>query len=202
MIEAGANAHDRLARLQALAFVFDSEEQVVAARDRELASLTADEVASFTALKTLSPVMDLAEVLRASAELELLRLSRPTEIDAEVVRAMNRVVAASPTLEEHVVGLVRPLGLRGRVLGSSILVGVPGIEVEADAEHVAWQAAHEATVSEVSDQDWRTTERRAIALLRSRARSAGLGDSHARWLARFDLGALGGGAISDVEDPT
>jgi hypothetical protein len=39
-------------------------------------------------------------------------------------------------------------------------------------------------------------ERTAIATLRSRARAAGLGDDHARWLGCFDLSGLG--PIPDV----
>jgi hypothetical protein len=41
-------------------------------------------------------------------------------------------------------------------------------------------------------------ERTAIATLRSRARAAGLGDDHARWLGCFDLSGLG--PIPDVPD--
>ena len=41
-------------------------------------------------------------------------------------------------------------------------------------------------------------ERRALGLLRSRARRAGLVEAHARWLAHLDLRAIG--AIPDVDD--
>ena len=106
----------------------------------------------------------------------------------------------APELSRFAVKHVRALGVRGRAYRSTILVGTPGI-AGADAEHVAWQAAHESIVASVPPpRSFADVERTAIATLRSRARSAGLGDDHARWLGHFDLSGLG--PIPDVPDGT
>ena len=68
-------------------------------------------------------------------------------------------------------------------------MGVPSAELGPSAEHVAWQAAHEATVGEVSraapglSHDER--EQVAVVLLAERAKEAGEQEAHARWLAHF-----------------
>ena len=208
VIAAAATTHDVLASVQALAWVFDSAEAATRVADRELSALEADDVArrsgfdALTIARTAGPV---AEVLRAATELELPLLERLGPMaDAQlagIAEAIGGVVAAAPSLPRFQISAARPLGLRGRTLGPSIVVGVPGIGCP-DVQHAAWQAAHEATVSELAalrDAGFVELERTAIALLRSRARAAGLGEAHARWLARLDLSALG--PIPDVGHP-
>lgn len=195
--------HDLLARAQALAWVFASAEAVGRIADRELSVLRSEDVLDCDALAIAQSAGALSEVLRAAAELELPHLAKldaPPINRSALERALETVACAAPSLGEQNVSLARPLGLRGRALGRSIVVGVPRIACP-DEEHVAWQAAHEATVGEVArvTRSFEDTERRALGLLRSRARAAGLADAHGRWLARLDLSALG--PIADVDDP-
>ncbi|MDB4934204.1 MAG: hypothetical protein JWP87_1176 [Labilithrix sp.] len=211
MLSAALATHERLAAAHALAWVFDTEEQVAAARTRELADLGEADVADAAALATARSVGPAAEVLRAAAELELPLLAgmRASCIDAVALDIeLAEVSAAAPELARVSVGLARPLPRRGRAWRGSILVGTPGV-AGADVAHVAWQAAHEATVLEVERSaawlarqasSYEAVERTALGLLRSRARRVGLGDTHGRWLATLDLGALG--SIPDVDDGT
>lgn len=196
-----AKADDELARLQLLAFLFDTSERARAASERDLADLAAGDVVDLGALKAATACGAAAEILRAATELELDLVASlsgmPFEEDA-VASAFARVAALAPELARFEVLTVRALGVRGRAYRKTILVGTPGI-AGADAAHVAWQAAHEAIVASVAPpRSFVEVERTAIATLRSRARAAGLGDDHARWLGRFDLTALG--PIPDVPD--
>ncbi|MBX3202275.1 MAG: hypothetical protein KF850_20660 [Labilithrix sp.] len=139
----------------------------------------------------------IAEVLRAATELELPAFATlgalPAAALGEVAAALAMIAPAAPSLPRFEVWLARPLGLRGRTHARSIVVGLPGLGCP-DAEHAAWQAAHEATVAETAAAGAATfldLERRALGRLRSRARDAGLAEAHGRWLARLDLRALG-----------
>lgn len=198
-----ATTHGQLARLQLLAFLFDTAERARAATDRDLADLGPDDVADADALRAGIACGAPAEILRAATELELDRvvsLSAPTSDEAALDRAFARIAPLAPELARFEVKTVRALGVRGRAYRTVILVGAPGI-AGAEAEHVAWQAAHEAIVASVAPpRSFVEVERHAIATLRSRARAAGLGDDHARWLGRFDLSAIG--SIPDVPDGT
>ena len=199
-----AGAHDVLARAHGVVWLFDGADDARAVAGKDLADLRDDEVRRPTALRLAREVALVSEILRAAAELELPVLARapiPDARDEALERELARVRAAAPALDAFAIALAPPLGLRGRVLEDEIVVGRPGF-AGADAEHVAWQAAHEATVAEIvargdpSRHD--DVERAAIALLRSRARASGLAVEHARWLSRMDLSALG--AIPDVPD--
>ena len=208
-----ALTHDVLARAQTLAWVFASPAEAGRVVDRVLSELVDGDVTSFDALATASSAGPIVEILRAAAELEaplLAALDDGTWGDAlpSVDRALRDVRAAAPSLGSFQVSLARPLGLRGRVHGASIVVGCPGIGCP-DAEHAAWQAAHEATVSTLAACDahelcarrtFLELERDALGTLRSRAEAAGLGDAHARWLARLDLSEIG--SIADIDDAT
>lgn len=193
-----APGHDLLARAQAVAWIFDDARSARAAADDELASIARG--AHPDALAIARTALPLAEVVRAAAELELDFIEEIEPISDAALRDLGAaldVVAAAASVSDVAIAIARPLGLRGRVLGRSVLVGCPGIG--CDAEHAAWQAAHEATVREVTlegPKSFADVERTAIARLRSRARAAGLGDAHARWLERLDLGALG--PITDI----
>jgi hypothetical protein len=211
VLAAALSTHERLAAVQALAWTFSDDTQVLAAAARELGELGASEIADATALATARAAGAAAEVLRAAAELELPLLAslRASCIDAVAFDIeLAEVSAAAPELARSSVALARPLPRRGRAWRGSIFVGTPGV-AGADVAHVAWQAAHKATVLEVERSatwlarqasSFEAVERTALALLRSRARRVGLGDAHGRWLATLDLGALG--PIPDVDDCT
>lgn len=190
VIANAAATHDALARIQALAWLFETAEDVARATDKDLSDLLPEDVRSVRALSIVKGAGAAAEVLRAAAELELPLVATlpPPAIDPSWQRRLEAMKAIAPRLATCTVAIARPLGVRGRVLESSIFVG------DADVEHAAWQAAHEATVIEASEsgaKEWADIERRAIGLLRFRAKTAGLAEEHARWLARFDLSALG-----------
>jgi hypothetical protein len=203
MIARVAPTHEELARLQLFAFLFDTAEQARASHDRDLDELGAADVADADALRAAVSIGATAEMLRAATELELdvvASIASATLDHAAVERAFARTAPLAPELERFEVKTVRALGVRGRAYRRTILVGTPGI-ADADAEHVAWQAAHEAIVASITPpRSFVETERTAIATLRSRARAAGLGDHYARWLGRFDLSGLG--PIPDVPDGT
>lgn len=194
--------HARLASAQALAWVWRDRPE---ATDQELASLGATEVASTEALAIALRAGPSVEVLRAAAELELDRveqlLKQPFD-EAGLARALADVTRAAPRLADLRVELVGALPRRGRAFGDVVFVGMPGI-AGAEAWHVAWQAAHEATTLEAHAHGARTheqVERFALRTLASRARAEGLADGHARWLATLDLSELG--PIADEDDGT
>lgn len=199
--------HDALARAQVLAWLWTDGASVRAATRSDLAELTPADVADETALRTLRELGPAAEVLRAAVELELPLLAalEPVALDAEACSTAFALVApAAPQLPRCQVSLARPLPRRGRVHRAHIIVGAPGI-AGAELDHVAWQAAHEATVLEVARSSrapalFEDLERTALGLLRSRARRGGLEDAHRRWLATLDLASLG--AIPDIRDGT
>jgi hypothetical protein len=212
-------SHDALVAAHALAWTFEDQAQVRAARARDLAQLGDHDVADPKALALARAAGPAVEVLRAAAELELPLLASlapvrtsSMERGAErnvLVDALEDVASAAPGLSGARVALARPLPRRGRAWRGAILVGAPGV-AGAEVSHVAWQAAHEATVLEVErSASWLTqqvaharsfeaVERTALGLLRSRARRVGLADAHGRWLATLDLRALG--PIPDVDD--
>ncbi len=155
--------HDALASAQAIAWRFETTEDVRAAAGKEL----------------FDPA---TEVLRAAAELELEAIAAWSFEPGEIPD-----LALAPTT--CTIQAVRPLPRRGRAMDDRIFVGAPGI-AGADPWHVAFQAAHEAIVL-VTPGDFVTRERNALALLRARARAAGLATEHAAWLATMNLDALG-----------
>lgn len=197
LLAAKLGDHEDLARAQALAWVWRDTEQLARATERSLAELSEADVESAEALLIARTAGAVVEILRAAAELELpdlARLSSPEGAVGEVERALRAIASACPELVGASIDLVPALPRRGRVMGRRVFVGVPGI-AGADAEHVAWQAAHEATVRAVADALGPETafvdlERAAISTLETRARAAGLGVSHARWLAELDLSGL------------
>jgi len=204
VIARAASTHKVLARAQALAWVFDSPAQAQSAVDYTLDELGPEHVDNERSLAIARAAGPVAEVLRAAAETECSLLADLDDGWGDAVssigEALNAIVEVAPALAMCEVAIARPLGLRGRVLGSSILVGCPAIGCP-NAEHAAWQAAHEATVGEVvrrGPAPFHVVERNAVALLCSRARGAGLGNAVARWMERFDLRALG--PIPGVDD--
>lgn len=190
----GATTHDILARLQMLAWVFQGE--LRAPEDRTLAELTdVDDRSALTAV-TRADVVALAEVLRASAELEAdvyAALPRTTVERSVLDRALAEVSVAAPFLRACTIECVRPLRLRGRVRGRQIWVGEPSEDLGPTSEHAAFQAAHEATVAEVAEEarrlgiahDHHALEHAALVTFAERALHAGLGSRHARWISHL-----------------
>ncbi len=202
--------HEALAAAHSLAWLWTAAEaRSHAATD--LASLpvacSPSPVPGFSYLPSLLSLGPAAELLRAAAELELPLLEclppLPLSLSPALSAALSPLLPAAPDLVRCHLALTRPLPRRGRLHNATIMIGAPGV-AGADVDLVAWQAAHEATVHEVlaasrvAPLRYADLERRALGLLRGRARRHGLGGAHARWLATLDLRALG--PIPDVDD--
>jgi hypothetical protein len=190
------STHDALSRLQLIGWLFESTERAVACAEVGLDQLSPCEVDEPELLPTLQCVGPAVEVLRCAALLELEAWSALPKIGPEhaALRAsLDRVSLASPQLERCRVRMVRSLRLRGRVRRREIWVGAPIPQLALSPEHAAWQAAHEATVCEVSEamaamdreRSFRCMEKVAVVLLTERAQEAGLEREHARWLAHL-----------------
>ena len=128
--------------------------------------------------------------MRCAAELERQYFEALPDIDVDwpaLELALSNKIRVSPSLASTKVRVIPPLRLRGRVRGDEIWIGAPGTDGPS-VSHVAWQAAHEATVAELAlhaSRPERTTERMAVALLAARARRVDQGAEHAEWLAHF-----------------
>lgn len=191
-IGALAPDHDRLARVQLLAWLFDADHPPEACADRELVALGPADVAAPELLPPLVALGAAAEVLRAAAELEDLSPLPPPAGDFEEVRSgLAARVHAAPRITALSVEGVRSLRLRGRVRGRAVWVGTP--DDDLPALHPIWQALHEATVAEVhaalGDVAHAPLEQAASALLAHRADAAGLRAEHRGWLAHFGRNA-------------
>ena len=139
-----------------------------------------------------------AGVLRSAAELEVPLLAKTPRgaCSVDALGALGAATIVAPELVQYEVLLCRALPFRGRVLDGQIVIGAPPV-AGATAAHIGWQAAHEAIVASLTGEH-AEVERRAIVRLRSRARAAGLGREHGRWLATLDLRTLG--PIPDIDD--
>jgi hypothetical protein len=178
-------AHEALAAVQLLAWLYDDAEHARSDADRELADVRA---ARPQLIEPLLAAGAGVEILRCAALLELDEVARLGEVttDAGFGEALQTLVPVAPRLAHATVVPVRALRLRGRVFDSEIFVGAPSNELRLGAQHAAWQAAHEATVREIAaggGLSERAVEREALELLRTRAAGAGLAASHERWLA-------------------
>jgi hypothetical protein len=191
-----ATDHGRYTALQGLAWLFSSLEQEERHHDHELVALDGGGVADSTLLEELRALGPEVEVLRCGAELEAeahARLPPITTDTAALAKALDHVGRAAPALVTFRIGLVRSLRLRGRVRANEIWVGAPSEEPGPELAHAAWQAAHEATVSELTQtraadtRDDRPLERAALVLLAERAARAGLRSEHGTWFAHFGL---------------
>lgn len=193
-----ATTHRALAEVQLLAWLFEDASRMAACADRNLDALSAAEVddPGLLPLLVASAHRVTIEVLRAAAELEAevyAALPAPRHDARALAAALARVERVSPELRRCVVETVRPLRLRGRVRGARIWVGLPCDEQGPTAEHVAWQAAHEATVAEVHararEAELPVThapiEHAALVLLAERAARRSQGAAHTRWLAHL-----------------
>ena len=191
VLAAAAATHEELARLQLLAWVFDDEAHARAHVSRDLADLAPADARDPSALAAVA-ADPAAEVLRCAALLEaehLARLPRASRKRGALSDALRVVGRAAPTLAAYRLAAIEPLRLRGRVRGGEIWIGAPEGPFAVSEEHLSWQAAHEATVGEVSAADSgldeRLVEHAAVVLLSERARSRGLADDHRRWFAHF-----------------
>jgi len=202
-----APGHASLARAQLVAWLFGDLERASAAASRELGSLEPEDVDAPELLAPLAEAGPAPELLRLAAELErpfFERLPAPAVDFARAEAALTRQLEAAPGLGDCRVALVRSLGLRGRVRGDLIWVGVPVVAGRPSFEHVAWQASHEASVREVgraTSGAERRVEQMAVVLLAARAERAGLSEEHARWLSHFGPNApdTGEHSLSEVE---
>ena len=184
--------HARLARVQALALLFRDLGSPEALGARPLAALRPAEVLSSRALGALARDPDGAELLWTSALLELPAYRQlPVGCFARqpLARALARVAIAAPHLKACEIRHARALGKRGRVVDEVVWLGLP-----VDPEHCAWQAAHEATVAEVSASAGsqeplteRDVEAVAVVLLAERSRRFGLASAHARFCETWGI---------------
>lgn len=188
-----AATHDALVHAQLVAWLFRTKDRARACAGRALAELRAEDVDAPALLAAVARASDAAELVWCAALLEDEAHARLPEIaidDARVATAIDAMIAVAPELAECEIAILPALRLRGRVSGAEIWIGAPCEELALSIDHVAWQAAHEATVREVSRaNDERLAhdplERSALELLARRARDAGIGDRHAEWRARF-----------------
>lgn len=191
LLARAAPTHESLAELQLLAWLFRDAARASACADRTLAELSGADVDDAGILAALRD-RPAAEILRAAAELELDAFESLPHVARDAVD-LEHVSRAAPWLERFSIAHLRPLRIRGRVRGELIFVGVPSPELEVTSEHVAWQAAHEATVAEVHRRGRSAglkvahdpLEHTALVLLHERARAIGEGDAHARWIGHF-----------------
>jgi len=186
-------SHEALARVQLLAWLFDSVEQASACARRDLGALGSSDVAEPALLAPLALEGPPVEILRCAAELERAAYERlpaaPVEHDS-LAQALRDAAGLAPGLRGAEIMALRALRLRGRVRGSSIWVGVPCADPGPDLGHVLWQAKHEATVREIgltlaasgAQLAERSVEAVAVVLLAQRAVEAGRGAEHACWL--------------------
>jgi hypothetical protein len=184
--------HASLSRAQLTALLYADVEGAMSEADRELERLSAPA----SLLHALLPLRPAVELLRCAALLEapVLTSLPPLAFDeVALTAALERVHGASPKLDSHVFVPVRALRLRGRLFEKEIWHGVPSTALELDATHVAWQAAHEATVAEVAEAaraaalQERGIEHVALVLLAERATAAGLEREHRAWVQHFAM---------------
>ena len=183
-----ATTHDALARIQHVAWLFDSPEHAATCADRELSALRPEDVGSPHALRALVDAGAAAEVLRAAAELEdLSALPPPRGSFSDVTAGVRARAGAAPTVATMEIEGVRSLRLRGRVRDRRIWVGVP--DDDLPPLHPTWQALHEATLAEVhaclAALPHAPLEHAAVVLLAERAVRAGLSDEHGTWFSHF-----------------
>ncbi len=187
-----ATSHQELARVGLVAWLFDTVERARSVATRELETLEPSDVDHPEILPALRRAPAQVELLRCAAELERPFFDKLPGVafdEAELARALRRVTAAAPELARADVRVVRSLRLRGRVRGVEIWVGAPEPALGLAHPHVAWQAAHEASVAEVARQapelEEREVEHVAVVLLAERAARAEMAAEHGRWLSHF-----------------
>lgn len=186
-----ANTHDALVGAQLVAWLFRTKERARACEGRALAELRAEDVDAPELLASVTS--DASELVWCAALLEdepHARLPPIASDDRTVATAVDAMEVIAPELAQCEVAALPALRLRGRVRDAAIWIGAPCEELALSVDHVAWQAAHEATVREVSHAHGERLahdplEKRALDLLARRAHDAGRNVAHAAWRARF-----------------
>lgn len=189
-------SHEGLASLQLLAWLHSTVDAARGLAELELTQLTSTQVDAPELLLPLSRMGPAVEVLRCAALLEVDSwsvLPAPPDAAGDLQEALDGMVMAAPRLTRCRVRRIRSLRLRGRVRGDEIWVGHPDDALGVSVEHVAWQAAHEATVREVAEAmetmgrppTFAVVEHVAVVLLAGRSASAGMGAGHRAWLSHL-----------------
>ena len=184
--------HRALAAVQGLAFLWRDSSEALACSEREMAALTAHDVVCPRLLAQLNVHAYALEALRGAAllEAEVYVTLPPPALDTRALdEALVALTACAPTLASARVTALRPLTRHGRVLRSSIFVGVPGAGVSL--QHVAMQAAHEATVAEVLSHATALPERQveevALSVLAERCARTPHAAAHRAWCAQWQV---------------
>lgn len=191
--------HEQLSRVQLIARLHPSLASAVRTARFDLASLHADGNADLGIRDQLIRHCAIeAELLRCAALLEaeaFLRWPLPNlqAAAAAIEGQLPLFLAVAPWLRGLRVRPLRVLGLRGRVFGDEIWVGIPNPSAEPSLNHVLCQAGHEATVVEVGarshanqrDFTERETEQIAVALFARRASKSSIAPYHQEWLSHW-----------------
>lgn len=178
---------------QGLAALFEDSEEASRFALVELADFPGQGVRSYDrgAWRQLLHHRPAVEVLRMACEVERLHLAQlsPPNPDPELARYLAELTCVAPALGVLRVRELRPLWRRGRLMGDQVWVGSGAPGEGPGVAHVAWQACHEATLSELSRR-WRSQATYDVALelatlvvLRERALRSGRAEEHQRWCA-------------------
>ena len=197
LLSRAVTTHAELARLSLLAWLVSEPARALSLSGRALAEIQDAEVDDARVLRALAgdPV---AEILWCAVLLEepWFRTLPDEPIDTTAAeRALGELACAAPLLRQAKLSMLRSLCRRGRVREREIWVGMPIAELGVEPEHVAWQAAHEATVSELSERalalpsperpSERELEHAAVVMLAERAAEQGLSERHSAWYGHF-----------------
>lgn len=198
--------HDALVAAQNVAWLWRESTKALAFAERELPSLTDADVDDAQVLALVHVRAYAVEGLRSAALLEapsLARLSAPELDVAALVDALITLLPRAPALAHCSITPLRPLTRHGRTRGRNIFVGVPGAGVSL--EHVAMQAAYEATLGEVLSLEAPLAPRRARAvsliLLNVRCADSEAAESYRAWCHSSQVAAdsLDRGQLSRAE---
>jgi hypothetical protein len=186
--------HDALLAAQNVAWLWTDREKALLCAERELPILTAADVDDAQVLELAHVRAYAVEDVRSAAVLEapsVAALSAPTLDAAALVDALTMLSPRAPALAHYSITPLRPLTRYGRTRGRSIFVGVPGAGVSL--EHVAMQAAYEATLGEVLSLESPLAPRRARAvallLLHARCADSEVAASYRAWCLHSQIAA-------------
>lgn len=177
--------HEQLAEVQALAWLWRDVEQAQACLTLGLADLQASHVAEPGWLPVLQRA-PWAAALRDAALLEAPLLGGLPNVSLDVAELEGELLrwqAWAPGLASLEIMPLRPLTVHGRLWDSRLWVGVPGCG--AGLAQVACQAAHEATLAEVSQRaaalGEREREAAALVVLARRVAGTDREADHVAW---------------------
>lgn len=178
--------HDALVAAQNIAWLWRESAKALVCAERELPTLTDADVDDAQALEPVHVRAYAVEGLRSAAVLEapsVAALPVPDLDASALVDALTTLLPCAPALAHFRVAPLRPLTRYGRTRGRSIFVGVPGAGVSLD--HVAMQAAYQATLGEVLSLESPLAPRRArvvsLLLLNVRCADAESAESYRAW---------------------